>query len=172
MFNISYRLSHGYQVTRNRYSRLLCPSEDRLCAKLRVQEQSTNMTSQCQNPTFAWRHRLTVVMSQSLANRFMSDPKIVIHGNECITLFLTRYFMSWTHNSAKNNYRSLISPLSLRTVFSDLALWRYANVGYWHCDVIFIDCYCARKLAQRRSSLVNNNREYRFLTTWYSRLSV
>ena len=29
--------------------------------------------------------------------------KIVIDGNECIILFLTRYFMSWTHNPAKNN---------------------------------------------------------------------
>ena len=37
-----------------------------------------------------------------LANRITSDPKIVIHGNECIILFLTRYFMSWTHNFAKN----------------------------------------------------------------------
>ena len=43
-----------------RYSRLLFTSEDRLCANLRVQEQSTNMTSQCQCPTFAWRHRSTV----------------------------------------------------------------------------------------------------------------
>ena len=32
---------------------------------------------------------------KSLANRITSDPKIVIHGNECIILFLTCYFMSW-----------------------------------------------------------------------------
>ena len=57
---------------------------------------------------------------KSLANRLTSDQKIVIHGNECIILFLTRYFMSWTHS-----YRSLISPLSIRTAFSDLVLWRY-----------------------------------------------
>ena len=62
---------------------------------------------------------------KSLANRLTSDPKIVIQGNECIILFLTRYFMSWTHNSAKNNYRSLISPLSLRTALSALVLWRH-----------------------------------------------
>ena len=29
------------------------------------------------------------------------------------------------HNCTKNNYQSLSSPLSLRTVFSDLALWRH-----------------------------------------------
>ena len=61
---------------------------------------------------------------KSLANRLTSDPKIVIHGKKCIILFLTRYFMSWAHN-VKNNYRSLISPLSLRTAFSDFVLWRH-----------------------------------------------
>ena len=65
---------------------------------------------------------------KSLANRITSDHNIVIHGKECIILFLTRYFMSWTHNSSKNNYRSLISPLSLWTVFSVLALWPH---HYW-----------------------------------------
>ena len=59
-----------------------------------------------------------------LANRITSDAKIIIHGKECIILFLTRYLMSWTYNSTKNNHQSLISPLSLRTVFSDLTLWR------------------------------------------------
>ena len=51
-------------------------------------------------------------------------------------------------------------------------MWRHVNVGHWHCDVIFGDCSCTCKLAQRRSSLVNNSREYRYLTTRYSRLSV
>ena len=60
---------------------------------------------------------------KSLVNRLTRDPKMVIHGNECIILFLTRYFISWKHNSAKNNHRWLISLLSLRTVFSDLVLW-------------------------------------------------
>ena len=45
---ISYTLSREYRMVRSRYSRLLFTSEDRLCANLRVQEQSTNMTSQCQ----------------------------------------------------------------------------------------------------------------------------
>ena len=62
---------------------------------------------------------------KSLANRVTSDPKVVIHGNECIILFLARYFISWTPNSATINYPSLISALSLRTVFSDLVLWRH-----------------------------------------------
>ena len=43
----SYTLGREYWVMRNRYSRLLFTSEDRLCANLRVQEQSTSMTSQC-----------------------------------------------------------------------------------------------------------------------------
>ena len=51
-------------------------------------------------------------------------------------------------------------------------LWRHANAKYWYRDVIFVYCHCTCKLAQRRSSLVNNSREYRYLTTRYSRLSV
>ena len=31
-------------------------------------------------------------------NHLTSDQNIVIHGNECIILFLTRYFMSWAHS--------------------------------------------------------------------------
>ena len=60
---------------------------------------------------------------KSSANRFTSDPKIVIQSNQCIILFLMWYFMSWIHNSAKKNHWSLIPPLPLKTVFSDLALW-------------------------------------------------
>ena len=60
----SYMLRREYRVVRYRYSRLLFTSEDCLCANLRVQEQSTIMTSQCQCPTFAWHHRSTVVTSQ------------------------------------------------------------------------------------------------------------
>ena len=61
---ISYSLSREYRVVRYRYSRLFFTSEYRLCANLRVQEQSTHMTSQCECPTFAWRHIQTVVTSQ------------------------------------------------------------------------------------------------------------
>ena len=104
---LSYTLGCEYRVMRNRYSRLLFTSEDRICANLRVQEQSTNMTSQCYYISFAWRHRTTVVTSQcpvrkdrpwrhlryersmkSLANRLTRDPKIVIHGNSCIILYI------------------------------------------------------------------------------------
>ena len=61
---------------------------------------------------------------KSLVNRLMSDSKIVIHGNECIILFL-RNFMSLAHNFSKSYHQSLMSQLSSRTVFSDLALWRH-----------------------------------------------
>ena len=64
---------------------------------------------------------------KSLPNRLTSDKKIVIHGNECIILFLTHYFMSSTHKSPKNYHRVLISPLLPRAVFSDLVLCRHHN---------------------------------------------
>ena len=53
----------------------------------------------------------------SLANHITSDQKIVIHGNKCIILFLTRYYMLWTHNSTKNNHRSLIFAIIAKSVF-------------------------------------------------------
>ena len=56
---------------------------------------------------------------------FTSDPEIVIHSNECINLFLLRYFMSWTHNSAKSKSSIAHSAIVAKTVFSDLALWRH-----------------------------------------------
>ena len=46
-------------------------------------------------------------------------------GYSCIILFFTCYHMSWKHNSAKHNYQLLISPLLLRTVFSDRTLWHH-----------------------------------------------
>ena len=101
---------------------------------------------------------------KSSANHLTSDHKIVVLGNECIILFLTHYYMSWTHHSAANKHRSIISPLSLWTVFSDLTLWRRhswsitsheRDARHWHCDVIFVDCSCTHKLEQRWSSLVN-----------------
>ena len=63
----------------------------------------------------------------SLINIFVKSPhlwpkKIIIHGNECIIMFLTCCFISMTHNSAKNNHPSLMLPLLARTVFSDSAL--------------------------------------------------
>ena len=61
---VSYTLSREYRVVRYWYSWLLFTNEDLLCANLRVQEQSTNMMSQCQCPTFVWRYRSIVVMSQ------------------------------------------------------------------------------------------------------------
>ena len=60
---VQYELYHHYFLhakpripgVRNRYSRLLFTSEDRLCANLRVQEQSRNMASQCQYQNFVFK---------------------------------------------------------------------------------------------------------------------
>ena len=54
-YSFSCNLSRDCHVAGNRYSWLLFTSEVRLCANLRVQEQATNMTSQCQYLPFAWR---------------------------------------------------------------------------------------------------------------------
>ena len=60
-------------------------------------------------------------------------PKIVIRGNECIILFLTRYFMSRTQ-IRQNNYWSLNEPLSPKKVFSNLVLWRPLSWSVTSCE--------------------------------------
>ena len=89
---------------------------------------------------------------KSLANRLRSEPKIFIHGNKCFILFLTCYFMSWTYYSTKNYYRSLISPLSLWTVFSDLVLWRHHSWSLTSHErrVLALWCHVDRLLLHAR----------------------
>ena len=50
--------------------------------------------------------------------------------------------MSWMHNSAKNNYRLLISPLSPRTVFSGLTLWRHHSWSVTSCVRVVLALWC------------------------------
>ena len=94
---ISYKLSREYRVVRNRYSRLLFTSEDRLCANFCVLEESMNITSQCQCLAFAWRHRSTVMTSQCLVRKDRPWRQwrngwsmIVCSGTVC-----SRYEIAW-----------------------------------------------------------------------------
>ena len=67
--------------------------------------------------TWWWEHSQKGVTDRRTIHRAAwSQLKMVIRVNECIISFLTCYFMSWTHNTAKNNYRSLIAPLSQGTL--------------------------------------------------------
>ena len=52
--------------------------------------------------------------------------KIVIHGNECIILFLTCYFMSWTQDSAASITIAYFAIVAKDGLFY-LALWRHHN---------------------------------------------
>ena len=110
-----------------------------------------------------------------LANRLTSDPKIVIHGNECIILFLARYLVSWNTQFHQNNYRSLISPLSLRTVFSDLVVWRHHSwsVTSRECRTLALWRHIRRLFlhAQIGAKAIFTS-EYQYLITQYSRPSV
>ena len=95
-----------------RYSRLLFSGEDRLCANLHVQEQSTNMTWQCQYLAFAWLNYGGVTMpSQQRHISWLSGgwcsmespvkiivashhswQKLSIHFNPCIILYILNRF--------------------------------------------------------------------------------
>ena len=81
-----------------------------------------------------WFSRVTKSRVKIIAESPHEWQKVVIHSNECIILFLTRYFMSWTHKSAKNYHRALISPLLPRAAFSDRALWRHNNWSVTSCE--------------------------------------
>ena len=73
-----------------------------------------------------WFARVTKSRVKIIGESHHEWPKIAIHGNECIVIFLTRYFISSEHTTPpKNNHRSFISPLSPRKIFSVLALWRH-----------------------------------------------
>ena len=63
-----------------------------------------------------------------LANRITSDPKIVIHGNECIIIFLKRYFMSL--NAQFRQKQSSIVDCRWGRPFLT-----------WHCDVTAVDLW-------------------------------
>ena len=91
------------------------------------------------NDFHEWRSREW----KSLANHITNDQKIVIHDSECIISFLYA-ILCYKHNSAKkNNRRSLISPLSPKTVLPDLALWRHHSwtVMSREREVLALWCY-------------------------------
>ena len=126
-----------------------------------------------------WFSRVTKSRVKIIAESPHEWQKIVIHGNECIILFLTRYVCHEHTNPLRTiierSFRHCCQGRPFLTEHCDVTtidLWRHANAKYWYCDVIFVYCHCTRNLAQRRSSLVNNSREYRYLATRYSRLSV
>ena len=116
---------------------------------------------------------------KSLAKHLMSDQKSLFMVTNVLFYFLHAIlYLEHTvllQTIIDHPFRHCCQGPSFLTWHCDVItvdLWRHANARHWYCDVIFIDCSSTHKLAQRRSSLVNNNREYRFLTTRYSRLSV
>ena len=104
-------------------------------------------------------------------------PKIIINGNECIILFLIRYLIYWTQNSAKSNYPSLISPFCAEcglfwwhNSWSLTSRERRVQALWRHICRLF----CTRKLAQRRSSLAPagiQGLECKNISVWWCTLS-
>ena len=116
---------------------------------------------------------------KSLANRIKSDPKSLFTVMNVLVYLLHALLCHEHILLLKGIIDHWFRHCRQGGSFSDFALWRHQSwsftsreCGYWHYDVIFIDDSCTRKLARRRSLLWNKNREYRFFTTRYSRLSV
>ena len=137
-----------------------------IAKQLRIMHESTWMTTFCHE----WgdsgiASRVTKISLFTVTNVLF----YFLHAIFCPdrTIPLKTIIDRWFRNCCKRR-----SFLTQHCDVTTVDLWRHENVGYWHCDAIFVDCSCTRKLAQRRSSLVNNNHEYRILTIRYSRLSV
>ena len=116
---------------------------------------------------------------KSLPNRLTSDKKSLFTVTNVLFYFLYAILCHEHTNPLRTiierSFRHCCQGRPFLTEHCDVTtidLRRHANAKYWYCDVIFVYCHCTRKLAQRRSSLVNNSREYRYLATRYSRLSV
>ena len=116
---------------------------------------------------------------KSLPNRLTSDKKSLFTVTNVLFYFLHAILCHEHTNPLRTiierSFRHCCQGRPFLTEHCDVTtidLWRHANANYWYCYVIFVYCHCTRKLAPRRSSLVNNSREYRYLATRYSRLSV
>ena len=106
--------------------------------------------------------------------------KIGIHGDPYIFFYFLHEILCPEHT---NQLKQL--PISHFSIFvkdgrswlgivtsPQSNLWLHANARYRHNGVRFVGCSCTRKLTQMWSSLVSNNREYRFPDTRFLRFSV
>ena len=127
---------------------------------------SKSMPVQCRTVTRTMDH--TVNTYASLA---MNGLKQLFNYLLCANY--TSLVKISAHKPHDNNHWSLISLLLPRTAITSLVLWRHHTITYvdlwrhtngwhWHCDIIFVDCTCTRKLAQSWYLLMNINQEY-----WY-----
>ena len=116
---------------------------------------------------------LEASIDQSLTTRITSYRKIVINSNECIILFRTPFLCPEHTIPLKivvyHWFRHWLNIVTSRQLIYDVTRKWGTGIVTSYSSIVLAR---ANILAQRGSSLVNNNREYRFLTTWCSRLIV
>ena len=103
--------------------------------------------------------------------------KVDIHSNSYIILFLTHYLCPDRHIQPLKQSSIAHFPIFAKGGLFWLNIVTSPQFNLWHanarhCDVIFVDCSYMRKMAQKWSTLANNNLYYQFPVTWISRLSV
>ena len=103
----------------------------------------------------------------SFANRITSEQKSLFTATYVLFYFL-HAILYIEYTSANNNHRSLISQLSPRTVFSDLALWRHHgwSVSSSEREILTSSLYIRRLFlhAQIDAKAIFNN-EWQWITT-------
>ena len=100
--------------------------------------------------------QLTKSQVKSICKSPHKWQKIVINGNEYFILFLTRHLRPERTIPLSiiidRPFRHCCQGRTFLTKHCDantVNLWRHANAGCWHCDVIVVDWSCAHKLTQR-----------------------
>ena len=83
-------------------------------------------------------------------------------------LFLTHCLMSWIHNSARTTIGCSFRHYCEGRSFLDVTWPQCSGIVTSYSSIVV----ARANFAERRSSPVNNIREYQLLTTQYSRLSV
>ena len=100
---------------------------------------------------------------KSLPNSLTSDKKKALFMVTNVLFYFLHTILCHEHTNPlrtiiERSFRHCCQGWPFLTEHCDVTtidLWRHVNAKYWYCDIIFVFCHCTRKLAQRRSSLVN-----------------
>ena len=96
---------------------------NRMTLKINIIFLKIGLHSDCQSTTH--------ISNLTAKKHFFVFSKVCIINR---AYFQEQAVTRWTHKSAKNYHRALISPLLPRAAFSDRALWRHHNWSVTSCE--------------------------------------
>ena len=130
LWSISYTLRCEKYMLRSLYARLLFTGEHQLNGNLRVQEQSTNITSQWQYLALTWRYGTLVMTSQYQVRKKPSTTPI---GHQSSTIFILNillHYICFRNGFELRIYEGDINPLD----HSDVREYYEKCKGLFECE--------------------------------------